>query len=99
MGGNSSKHRPAEPDESFKGLCDEGKAVFEKHYASELASNPFANNASVWPPELGLYLYDAPPLLVMKNKGNRASDVALHAAYQHLKPYSDPRLMIISGQK
>jgi hypothetical protein len=71
----------------LQGVCDEAKAVFDKHYSQTLAEKSFATHPSAMYPRAGIYVkQDAhtPSVLVMTSKGDRASDIALDEAYTYL---------------
>ena len=83
------EHEP-ELSEAIKGLCEEARALFEERYAQEIQNNKFAKNVGLWPTDSGLYIREGQPrrfVLIISGRGDRASDIALKAVNDHLKPY------------
>jgi hypothetical protein len=90
MGKSESKHTKVETEEPFKlnpglqGVATEIKDIFDKNYAEMFEKEPlYAGNPAALYPEQGIYIKqdrDAPLVLVVASKGDRASDMAMNAA-------------------
>lgn len=98
QGSSKSANAPNKLNEIVDGLRDEVQAKFDDFYNKDLAENAFAKNASALSADAGIF-YQGPcfnscssPKILVLNKGNRASDIALHSTYEHFKASLDWRI-------
>lgn len=93
---------PFELSNGMKDLIKEAQAVFDNRYAKELEENPHAKHASVFSQEAAIYIKEtrrAPMVLAVSGLNNRASDIALKAAYNYMVEIIGCRVQFFTDHK
>jgi hypothetical protein len=82
----ATESRPQQT-ELWDTLCRDAKNVFEERLIKELRETPDPYAPSIWADDIGVYIrqtVDMPFTLVVSSQDNRASDVALDAAFNFI---------------